>query len=762
MALALVMVLGLTAVPASAVTFSDLTGHWAKADIESLATEGVIKGYSDNTFKPDAKMSAAEALLFCARATNLDLTSKTRIAEDRAAQMKKILPESMVAWAAEEMAICLEVGVISETELVALCQSGAINKEISRENLCLYLTRAMQLEPLAKSLSDYSLGFNDTVLISQSLQPYVYLLNMYGIVKGNDKNQFDPKGSVTRAAMASMLRRSLDFMKDRGVVVELPEYTSYKWAAGTIAAVVTGNQGSTVLTLTSPFGADPISVSLPGDVKIYEDNMLSSVSALKSGKFARVNMNSKGTPESVRLGGALTTYAGNVTALDGPSLTITTGGASKAFAIDRFTQVQVGKQMGDRALIDPQAGYTTATCMVDAQGKLCALQLGGGTREAAGLIDAVSLPAAGTSSISVTGFNGVTEVYTVPTGTSIMVNGIIGKLSTAYAGDYVNLRISNEDNTVVSASVDTVTEYVQGSVRGTSYAKYPSTITINHFAADKAVTYNLHDDAVIRYDGDDVAFNKVASGWFVTLRLSGGSVVMLDAYPGSTTVEGTLSNITYGTPYSTLEVRQSDDTVVSYRVDMSSLPEITRNEKRSSIDKLRSGDTVKLTIRYNNVVGVVATAQAANMTGTITRITLESGGVTLDVLLTDGTTVTYTVSEGISVTQDGSPISLYALKPNYKIAMVVDGDQIASIEVDKSAETSNQLSGTVLFVNTSEQSILLQTASNSTITIYAGDAEVRESSGASISLRGLANGDRLQIFGGYSGANFSATIIIRT
>ena len=227
-ALALVMVLALWAAPASAVSFSDLTGHWAKADIEYLATQGIIKGYSDNTFKPDAKMSAAEALLFCARATNLDLTTKTAVARDYAAALKKILPESMVSWASEEMAICLATGIISETELSAMCNSGAINKEISRENLCLYLVRAMQLEPLAQSQASYSLSFNDTALISAALQPYVYLLNMYGVIKGNDKNQFDPKGSVTRAAMATMLRRALDVMKEQGVSVELPAYTSYK------------------------------------------------------------------------------------------------------------------------------------------------------------------------------------------------------------------------------------------------------------------------------------------------------------------------------------------------------------------------------------------------------------------------------------------------------------------------------------------------------------------------------------------------------
>ena len=49
-----------------------------------------------------------------------------------------------------------------------------------------------------------------------------------------------------------------------------------------------------------------------------------------------------------------------------------------------------------------------------------------------------------------------------------------------------------------------------------------------------------------------------------------------------------------------------------------------------------------------------------------------------------------------------------------------------------------------------------------TILLVDDDAEIRESSGGTLSLRTLETGDTLQIFGGYTGANFSATIILRT
>ena len=346
LALAALMTLSLLVVPAAAVSFTDMTNHWAKDDVEYLATQGVVKGTSATTFAPDQKMTACEALLFCSRATGVDAIDKEAIAEDWEDELKEILPEEMYAWAAQEMAVCLETGIISETELRALSSAGGLVKSITRETLAMYLVRAMQLAPLAQSLTSYPMSFADTTSISASLQPYVYLLNMYGIVKGNELNRFLPQNSLTRAEMATMLRRAIDFMDERGIYAELPGYTDYDWVGGTIAAVSTGSSGVTLLTLTSVVSGTR-SISLPADAEIYENNMLSSADALKVGSYARVNLDRKGTAESVRLGGAVTSYTGSVTGVEQDSLTVTVNGASKRLDIDRFTEVQVGKTAGD-------------------------------------------------------------------------------------------------------------------------------------------------------------------------------------------------------------------------------------------------------------------------------------------------------------------------------------------------------------------------------------------------------------------------------
>lgn len=754
-----VMTISLLTVSAGAVTFSDMTNHWAKTDVEYLATQGVVNGTSDTTFTPDRAMTACEAVIFCSRAAGVSATDKVKIAEKWADTLKEILPESLYSWAGTEMAVCLETGIISETELRSLAQANGLVKAISRENLAMYLVRAMQLEPLAKSLTSYPMSFADASSISPALQPYVYVLNSYGIVEGDQYNKFLPDRSLTRAEMAVMLRRAMDFMKERGLYAELPAYTDYKWTGGTIAAVTAGGSGSTLLTLNNELTGTS-TVSLPSDVKIYENNMLSDSSALRVGQYARINLSKTGTAQSVRLGGTLTTVSGTVSSITKDRVNLVVNGTNRSLAIDRFTAVQVGGVNGSAELIDLQAGYTNAVCYVDAMGHLAALKLSGGSRSAEGILVSV-VETAGGQSIQVSSFNGETQRYTLPLGATVTVNGVAGSLSTSHEEHYVSMRVNNDSaNQLVSIAVDTVTQYVQGVVKNYTYAKNVNTITIGKVGSGTSSTYNIASNAVVRYNGTEIALKDLEKNSYATVRFSGGQVAEIDAWPGSTTTEGVIESISYGTP-TTLAVRTSTGSVVTFELDLTNLPTVYRDGKNSSIDKIRSGDSIVVTVRYNQVATLETTSQSANVTGTITRVVQDTSGVTIDVQLTGGSTVSYTVAEGVSVTQDGSAISLYSLKPNDKVAMVVSGDEVISIEVDKGSSSNTQLNGTVLLPNTKEQTLMIQLDNGTVLTVDVSDANFTSTSGSSLYLSKLAAGDTVQVYGSYSGAKFVATLVLK-
>ena len=376
--LTVALTLSLLVLPAGAVSFTDMRGHWAQEDVEYLAGLGIVNGTSATTFSPARQMTACEALLFCSRTTGVSAGDKARIAASWAEELGQILPQSVYGWAAEEMAVCLETGIISTQELEAMCTSGALLKAITRENLSMYLVRAMQLEPVAKNLTSYSMSYTDTNAIAEVLKPYAYLLSTYGIIQGNSQNQFMPKGYLTRAEMATMLRRAIDFTDAQGIYAELPAYTTYPWVGGTISSVSTDSSGTTVMVLSSNLSGVSTQ-TLPAGTPIYENNMRTTTAALRTGQYVRVNLDGAGRAQSARLGGTLTALTGTVSTIDQGSISLVADGTSRRLDIDRFTKVQVDQKVGGQELIDPAAGYTQVQCWVDGMGHLAELKLSGGT-----------------------------------------------------------------------------------------------------------------------------------------------------------------------------------------------------------------------------------------------------------------------------------------------------------------------------------------------------------------------------------------------
>ncbi|MCI8477445.1 MAG: S-layer homology domain-containing protein [Oscillospiraceae bacterium] len=763
LSVAVALVLGLMVLPASAVTFGDLTGHWSKSDVENLANRGIINGYSDGTFKPDGKMSAAEALIFCARVTRLEASLKNQIAAAHGDELRSVLPEAMRSWAVPEIGICLETGILSWDELSALCTSGAISQAISREKLSKYLVRAIQMAAMAENLSTYSLSFSDTSQIDESLQPYVYLLYTYGIMSGNQHNEFMPKSNVSRAEMATLLKRALDFMDTRGVEVELPQYTSYDWFGGTILSASAGSQGGSLLTLASDFSGTRV-ISLPANVPIYDNNMRSTTAALRVGSYARVNLSRAGTPDAVRVSGSLTTVSGQVANLAEGLITVSPEeGGEQRFVIDRFTQVQVGGKAGTSSLIDLSAGYSGATCRVDGLGHLASVSLTGGTRQETGILQAVDSTVGGTV-IQVSAFNGENRRYTLSAEASVFIDGLLGSLTSNHTGCYLTLRVSNDEVGKVSTLyLDTHTDYVQGSIRNVRTSTTPHTVTVNHLSDNRTMTYEVAAGAQIRYNGESTSLSKIQNGWFVTLLLTNGDITSLDAYPGSSTVYGTITAIRYGTT-TAIDIKRTDQTVGTYNIDLTKPPVIYRGDTRSSIDRLMTGDEVELTIRYNQVERIDAIPQDANVTGIITRITMEAAGITLDLTLSDGSTASYQVANGIPVTKDGKALALSSLKPQDRVSLVVNNNHVVSIEVEKTSGNGTQLNGTVLYVNTSDRTILLQWegsdgAANVT-TVQTSSANLMRIDGTSVTLSWIKPEDVIQVYGNYEGNGFRATLII--
>ena len=770
--LALVMVLTATILPASAATtFPDIQKHWAKSYIEAMTAAGMFKGYEDGNFKPENQLTTAEALALCARAIGLDSSTTMDIATDYYDTVKTTLNNEQT-WFYQEFAVCLATGILTSADLKSLYQSGALTKPIEKEDLAVYLVRAMQLGPMADRLTSYPLTFDDASSIASDAKPSVYLLHVYGIVEGDQFNDFSPKLNVTRAVMATMLTRAIAYMQAHGTSPDLPAYTDYAFRQGVISSTTETN-GTIQLSLNSDLtGAAIGTITLPANVKIYENNMESTSSALKNGRHARVCLDSSGTPFAVRVSAELETFTATVNGIDGKNVAVTVNGTGRILTMDRFTQVQIGnKTTGDSSIVDSGANYTTAVCKLDDQGRLVAIQFTGGTSTVEGILS--NYTRASTSSTSATvqliGFDGVTRTYTVPSGATVTVDGLVDALSTSLKDSYVVLRLLDEDSSVQSVSVDTKSNYVQGVIK--SVDSSDSTITITRLSNNRTATHDVTSSAVITYNGKTTRLRDLDKNDFVTILLNeSDDATMIQAYPSSTTAEGTISERTFGSGTDTtitFVITQKDGTKASFKVDLSDPPTVERDEEDSTVDKLRVGDVVEFTIRYGAVTRIKATTQNVNLTGTVERIIQEKSGYTLEMLLSDGEKVSYTVDSTISVTQNNKEVALSSLKPGYKLGLAVNGDQVVAIEIQQAVNSGNKVSGTILVVDYAEDIIYLRAVTDTggedivTVSVPSSAVILNASTGKSLVLRDLDSGNIIEVNGSYSGTIFQATVILR-
>lgn len=770
--LALVMVLTATILPASAATtFPDIQNHWAKSYIEAMTAAGMFKGYEDGNFKPENQLTTAEALALCARTIGLDSSTTMDIATDYYDTVKTTLNNEQT-WFYQEFAICLATGILTTSDLKSLYQSGDLTDPIAKEDLAVYLVRAMQLGPMAERLTSYPLTFDDASSISADAKPSVYLLHVYGIVEGDEYNNFSPKLNVTRAVMATMLTRAIAYMQAHGTSPDLPEYTDYAFRQGVISSATETN-GTIHLSLNSDLtGAAIGTVTLPANVKIYENNMETTSSALKNGRHARVCLDSTGTPFAVRVSGELETFTATVNGIDGNSVAVTVNGTGRLLTMDRFTQVQIGnKTTGDASIVDSGANYTTAVCKLDDQGRLVAIQFTGGTSTVEGIL--TSYTKASTNSTSATiqliGFDGVTRTYTIPSGATVTVDGLVDDLSSSLKDSYVILRLLDEDASVQSVSVDTKSNYVQGVIR--SVDSSDGTISITRLSNDRIATYDVTSSAIITYDGESTRLRDLDKNDFVTILLNeSDDATMIQAYPSSTTTEGTISERTFGSGTDTtitFVVTQKDGTKVSFKVDLSDPPVVERDDEDSTVDKLRVGDEVEFTVRYGEVTRIEAVTQNVNLTGTVERIIQEKSGYTLEMLLSDGEEVSYTVDNSVSVTQNNKEVALSSLKPGYKLGLAVNGDQVVAIEIQQAVNTGNKVSGTILYVDYAEDIIYLRATTDTggeemvTVEVPSTAVILNASTGGTLTLRNLDTGSIIEVNGAYSGTIFQATVILR-
>jgi hypothetical protein len=185
------------ATPPPQVTFSDVPpSYWAYGAIEQLAGRGIVSGFPDGTFRPNAPITRAEFVKM------LDLTlglkpgsGKTPFAD---------VPPG--AWFTPYVSTAVQAGIVQGLSPTTF----GPNQAITREQLAVMVARALKLTGTA------TLHFTDDGEIDVWALRGVEEAVAAGYIAGFPNGTFQPLGTATRAQAAQVLALVLDRLAQQG------------------------------------------------------------------------------------------------------------------------------------------------------------------------------------------------------------------------------------------------------------------------------------------------------------------------------------------------------------------------------------------------------------------------------------------------------------------------------------------------------------------------------------------------------------------
>ncbi|MFD2114273.1 S-layer homology domain-containing protein [Paenibacillus yanchengensis] len=178
--------------PINVVKLNDIEGHWAEVSMKEAAQLGIVKGYADGSFKPNAIVTRAEFVVMLHNV--LKPTSKG--AAINFADNAKI-----GAWAYEAIAQAVQANIIKGYA------DGTLrpNVGVTRTEMAHIVANALKLT----ANSNEATSFADDKLIPNWAKGSVRGMSELGIMQGKNGNKFDPNALATRAEAVIVLLKLL-------------------------------------------------------------------------------------------------------------------------------------------------------------------------------------------------------------------------------------------------------------------------------------------------------------------------------------------------------------------------------------------------------------------------------------------------------------------------------------------------------------------------------------------------------------------------
>ncbi len=217
LALLLIGAMLLSSIPAFAVesSFSDVDEEnygWAIEAIEDMTTDGIIKGYTDGTFRPAQDITKMESLILSARVLGFTKEENAPFVDYAAEKYADVVAEYDINYK-DEVAYLLYKGVLTAEELEEYIGEDEANAPLLRYEAAILLTKVMKGEELIDEKAE--LSFVDTDSIPKEARPYVAYVKELGLMgsMSTEEEIFEPEFAVNRVQMAVILYRIMGMIE---------------------------------------------------------------------------------------------------------------------------------------------------------------------------------------------------------------------------------------------------------------------------------------------------------------------------------------------------------------------------------------------------------------------------------------------------------------------------------------------------------------------------------------------------------------------
>ncbi len=211
MMLALVMVLAVTV---QAATFPDLEEarwDWARETVEELAGIGIVKGYSDGTYKPENSVTKEEAFTLFARVIGVNDETNAQAVAD-AQKLYASVAQQYETYAVKELCFLLYRGILEEADLAEYLALDIQDTPMKRHEAAKLITRILDGEEEVENAVMFVFDYTDADAFPNEAKGYISYVTEKGIMSGMGDGTFSPDTGVTRAQIAIMLKRTMNML----------------------------------------------------------------------------------------------------------------------------------------------------------------------------------------------------------------------------------------------------------------------------------------------------------------------------------------------------------------------------------------------------------------------------------------------------------------------------------------------------------------------------------------------------------------------